>query len=1802
MSQKPGLGVAAFLQDIAALPKGPGVCVDDALQPALVYEANLRQIFAVDRTSDHIRDLHVGLVDLFEAPVEARTTRARVVKDEEDLSAKYVMPVPSERRRAEGAPATVSDLNEFKKNWSVFSENSLSQLSDWSNVVAAGGSVLACIAPLPDHAKESKRETRKYYHSSDAYAASDVDLFLYGMTPAEAEKKIQTIYEAVRDSVPWEVTCVRTKHTVSIHSQYPYRTIQIVLRLYYSPAEVLAGFDVDAPCCAFDGERVWASPRAVVAMMRQCNTVDVTRRSPSYEARLAKYAARDFEVYVPTLRRGDIDPNIFEQLPTQISGLARLLVLEQINNKDEHMGYLESRRQLQGRPSGRVRNLGDKVRRRYKGDVKAGPSSIGLEESFYDVTTLHVPYGPGWHAKKIEKLLYSNDYRMNSMKIATNANRPLHRHPAFFGTGEECLEDCCERCPEPASDDEKALQTKEDKIYVRGRVSFIQENPGRQSISGSFNPIDTGEWSEQAYITQSMRLLTAIVSHDIEAVSRMIQNGADVNNRDHVGRTPLHLAISAQSSDAACSLIDAGALITARLTDGRTALHMAAQAGDITVVQKLLERSAHNMKAEQAKQTKKEAQSDAACPTTEHSNNGSSGSVALNSPLSSATPEPFADAKDGPADVLDINSPDLDLVFTPLNYAITSGSLEVVQVLLGAGADPKLAVKSWDRTPKQGYLPLSSTKFVSDEGIASEIAKVLLHAGASSAAVDFPDQGTVLHQIVREGQVGLVYTLLHCDPDAKKVINLPLSLIFTDHSRSPLTSAVAGGEYTMAVLLLAHGAEVTITEAELSRTRSMMPATYAWDLPPLRTAIRFYNDIAELLISLGADVDGDLNSNSVHSIHSSPNMTILDFVRHLRKAAAAAIAASKGAVVPSPSFAVQSEDPPASAWRKQYGLLEHDLRLVYGSQGTLKRPVFDLRKQDACDYLSDLEQLLVIRGARTRSELQAIVPTPNPPVQLFPPQILPGQPLNHHLQLLHAQAQAQLQSLHAQLQPPAQPGLPFPFAQAFQAQGAQAQAPPAQGAQAPPFTFGPVQIHPSSQSSPPTRVKTAFRLISPSALGTPRKMWRVPPADQLPRYSQLFDACFMGNDSSIVELCCTPKNWNQRPLQITVIEQHDDITGTLDYRGYSPLFAAILGRRWSTARLIMEIAAKQYGSVGKRIKHLGGNSAFETVDTGTGSAAERSGRDTDSFNIANIPTTIKSSVSPSTLLCDTSVSRLTSTQLVEVNVLGKAIQDHDLEAFNHIADLYESLSLSLGTEALDWIVLCDSQDILDSCIRRTGLGLNLIDQKEGSGDGEAQELPTKNNGPYRGLSVHGGKRQGSGPVYVHASPPPKYKTGSYTPLVWKAAAVGSLRVLDYLFGEQVVSAYQFYATTNRSETADQIRDAVDLRSSLRVWLGWEVIELNESPSAINQPLFYSGHNAFLLGARLGCSTDVIDFLLSKGASHMQRHRITGWNVMHILCQTGNDGILTHLMDKLPQDSVDNLLLQRSKDNLETPLHMATRLGKEKCVRILASYGGPSLLARDIHGYSALHWAVHNSSAAMVQTLVDVLPDEAIHAEDGFGETPLEISSRRALLLRTQQMEPPQPRGPPFAPLYFPPVPPSLSERSTAVSSLTAIVDRLVRDGYLDQSTKVGMEILAFAKKMEAKLALLKGRRTIDTDAKVVSAVGEPVVPARMTVEVWRQSQNDADDTLEVVTRAVAARPATRTLVPPRDALQAVQGALDRVPRRIPKHPPDNLALEIPKQESNDLEVRWKSSMIYLRLHGSASPIIQPRYVFRRDQK
>jgi hypothetical protein len=88
-----------------------------------------------------------------------------------------------------------------------------------------------------------------------------------------------------------------------------------------------------------------------------------------------------------------------------MEGLARLLVFEKLMDGDARYAFLESRRKLRSRPNPLSR-YNNRNKRKYRGDLKEEKEIGGLEMNDYDVASLHIPYGPGWDARRIDKLVY----------------------------------------------------------------------------------------------------------------------------------------------------------------------------------------------------------------------------------------------------------------------------------------------------------------------------------------------------------------------------------------------------------------------------------------------------------------------------------------------------------------------------------------------------------------------------------------------------------------------------------------------------------------------------------------------------------------------------------------------------------------------------------------------------------------------------------------------------------------------------------------------------------------------------------------------------------------------------------------------------------------------------------------------------------------------------------------------------------------------------------------------------------------------------------------------------------------------------------------------------------------------------------------------------------------------------------------------------------------------------------------------------------------------------------------------------
>jgi len=101
--------------------------------------------------------------------------------------------------------------------------------------------------------------------------------------------------------------CTRTANAITFKNRNT--EIQIVLRLYQTPSEILHGFDVDSCCIGFDGNDIWMTHRACFAVKNGYNTVNFNRLSPSYELRLAKYGCRGVAIKIPNFDINNVDYN-----------------------------------------------------------------------------------------------------------------------------------------------------------------------------------------------------------------------------------------------------------------------------------------------------------------------------------------------------------------------------------------------------------------------------------------------------------------------------------------------------------------------------------------------------------------------------------------------------------------------------------------------------------------------------------------------------------------------------------------------------------------------------------------------------------------------------------------------------------------------------------------------------------------------------------------------------------------------------------------------------------------------------------------------------------------------------------------------------------------------------------------------------------------------------------------------------------------------------------------------------------------------------------------------------------------------------------------------------------------------------------------------------------------------------------------------------------------------------------------------------------------------------------------------------
>ena len=201
--------VEVFLSNLMALPPGEEsyARIDDIMAPTLVGEQLLRMLLAINHPLIPL-DPHVGLINVFSIwprPITIGRDRAA------DFNSRHLFPsmIPKyihSLQLPDGRP-TIVLRGEFLKNWDIFTNGLLKHL-DWTNMVAAGGVVLACLKSTTWQDSTNLQWMNLY--QSDIYSRSDIDLFLYGLSPSEvsfhAISSINSVLESYTDFTilrPW---------------------------------------------------------------------------------------------------------------------------------------------------------------------------------------------------------------------------------------------------------------------------------------------------------------------------------------------------------------------------------------------------------------------------------------------------------------------------------------------------------------------------------------------------------------------------------------------------------------------------------------------------------------------------------------------------------------------------------------------------------------------------------------------------------------------------------------------------------------------------------------------------------------------------------------------------------------------------------------------------------------------------------------------------------------------------------------------------------------------------------------------------------------------------------------------------------------------------------------------------------------------------------------------------------------------------------------------------------------------------------------------------------------------------------------------------------------------------------------------------------------------------------------------------------------------------------------------------------------------------------------------------------------
>ncbi|CAD6887036.1 unnamed protein product [Tilletia controversa] len=270
-----------------------------SVSPANEEESPSLSQLGIDRSASHWKKFMVGLgrdaKRVFTSGSDTETSSSSTIRfrrpDKADLPGLLLL--DQYRKNV----VEINTLSTFQSRFDSMTFEVLKGL-DWRNVLVAGGISLAALTSVTDQEAQKSE-------------SSDVDLYLYGLTVDQANAKLQEIEKVFVSNLPLdnntgkpiEYAVLRNAQTITfVPGIYPYRRIQVVLKLCPNPMAILLNFDLDQVAIGYTGDEVWMLPRASRALVTGYTTFTMdlihgsflAPRKATQDQRVFKYAERGY--------------------------------------------------------------------------------------------------------------------------------------------------------------------------------------------------------------------------------------------------------------------------------------------------------------------------------------------------------------------------------------------------------------------------------------------------------------------------------------------------------------------------------------------------------------------------------------------------------------------------------------------------------------------------------------------------------------------------------------------------------------------------------------------------------------------------------------------------------------------------------------------------------------------------------------------------------------------------------------------------------------------------------------------------------------------------------------------------------------------------------------------------------------------------------------------------------------------------------------------------------------------------------------------------------------------------------------------------------------------------------------------------------------------------------------------------------------------------------------------------------------------------------------------------------------------